>query len=161
MNPTTTPDPTIEESDTLRDRLAELDRQLIDWMGENGLRAVRLAIGIVFVWFGGLKILGVSPAAPLVAEAVFFLPAAIFVPVLGVWEVLIGIGFLYRPWTRIGLLLLALQMPGTFLPVVLVPEAVFTTFPSGLTLEGQYIVKNFVIIAAAMVVGGSLANDGT
>jgi uncharacterized membrane protein YkgB len=151
----TAPEPGLEPP-TLRDRLRELDGQLTAWMAENGLLAARLAIGIVFVWFGGLKLLGISPAAPLVAEAVFFLPSEIFVPVLGVWEVLIGIGFLYRPWLRLGLLLLALQMPGTFLPVVLVPEAVFTAFPYGLTLEGQYIVKNFVIIGAALVVGGSL-----
>jgi uncharacterized membrane protein YkgB len=150
-----TPEPTNEPT-TARDRLRELDRQLTGWMAENGLQAARLAIGIVFVWFGGLKILGISPAAPLVAEAVFFLPPEIFVPVLGGWEVLIGIGFLYRPWLRLGLILLALQMPGTFLPVVLVPEAVFTAVPYGLTLEGQYIVKNFVIIGAALVVGGSL-----
>ena len=149
----------IEESDTLRDRLAELDRQLIDWMGENGLRAVRLAIGIVFVWFGGLKILGVSPAAPLVAEAVFFLPAAIFVPVLGVWEVLIGLCLLYRPLTRLGLLLLALQLPGTFLPLVLLPAVVYVTFPYALTVEGQYIIKNLVIIAAALVIGSTVRDE--
>ena len=151
----TAPEPGLGPT-TLRDRLRELDGQLTAWMAENGLLAARLAIGIVFVWFGGLKVLGISPATPLVAEAVFFLPPEIFVPVLGTWEILIGIGFLYRPWLRLGLLLLALQMPGTFLPVVLVPEAVFTAVPYGLTLEGQYIVKNFVIIGAALVIGGSL-----
>lgn len=137
-------------------RLARLDDRLTGWMADNGLQAARLALGIVFVWFGALKVIGVSPAAPLVAETVWFLPAWLFVPVLGVWEMLIGVGFLYRPWTRLALVLLALQMPGTFLPVILVPEAVFTAFPYGLTLEGQYIVKNFVIIGAALIIGGSL-----
>ncbi|MDR5656450.1 DoxX family protein [Halodesulfurarchaeum sp. HSR-GB] len=145
-----------EQTGSIAAELRTLDQRVTGWMADNGLQAARLALGIVFVWFGALKVIGVSPAAPLVAEAVWFLPAGIFVPVLGIWEMLIGLGFLYRPWTRIGLVLLALQMPGTFLPVVLVPEAVFTAFPYGLTLEGQYIVKNFVIIGAALIIGGSL-----
>ena len=79
-----------------------------------------------------------------------------FLPVLGVWEVLIGVGLLIRPAIRGALLLLAIQMPGTFMPLILLPEVCFTAFPYGLTLEGQYIVKNLVIIAAALVVGGTV-----
>lgn len=142
--------------ETIGKRLSRIDERLTGWMAANGVRAARLGLGIAFVWFGALKVIGLSPAAPLVAEAVWFLPAWFFVPVLGVWEMLIGVGFLYRPWTRLGLILLALQLPGTFLPVLVVPEAVFTAFPYGLTLEGQYIAKNFVIVGAALVVGGSL-----
>jgi CRP-like cAMP-binding protein len=56
----------------------------------------------------------------------------------------------------VALLLLFLHMPGTFLPIVLLPEEVFRTFPFGLTLEGQYIVKNLVLIAAAIVIGGKI-----
>ena len=47
-------------------------------------------------------------------------------------------------------------MPGTFLPLVLFPEVCFTNFPFGLTLEGQYIVKNLIIISAALVVGSTV-----
>lgn len=82
-----------------------------------------------------------------------------FVPILGVWEVLIGLCFLYRPLIRLGVLLLFLQLPGTFLPIVLLPDVVFTTFPYGLTVEGQYIIKNLVIIGGALVVGGALTSD--
>ena len=60
------------------------------------------------------------------------------------------------PLIRFGLFLLALQMPGTFLPLVLRPEICFIDAPFNLTLEGQYIIKNLVLIAAAMVVGGKL-----
>ena len=59
---------------------------------------------------------------------------------------------LHRP----GLFLLALQMPGTFLPLVLLPEICFVNFPFDLTLEGQYIVKNLVLIGAGLVVGSRL-----
>jgi uncharacterized membrane protein YkgB len=125
-------------------------------MNEYGPTLLRWAVGAVFVWFGALKTLGVSPAGDLVARTVYFLPPEVFVPVLGVWEVAIGLCLVYRPLIRLGILLLALQMPGTFLPVVLLPEVVFTTVPYGLTIEGQYIVKNLVIIAAALVVGGTV-----
>jgi len=69
---------------------------------------------------------------------------------------IIGICLLYTPLIRIGLFLLALQMPGTFLPLVLRPEICFLDFPFNLTLEGQYIIKNLVLIGAAMVVGSKL-----
>ncbi|MFT5623099.1 MAG: putative membrane protein YkgB, partial [Bacteroidia bacterium] len=51
---------------------------------------------------------------------------------------------------------LFVQMPGTFLPLVLLPEVCFTQFPLGLTLEGQYIIKNLILISAALVIGGQV-----
>lgn len=117
---------------------------------------LRVALGVVFVWFGALKVIGESPAADLVAATVYLVPADVFVPVLGVWEVLIGLCLLYRPLIRLGILLLFLQMPGTFLPIVLLPGVVFDAFPHALTVEGQYIVKNLVLIGAALVVGGTV-----
>ncbi len=128
-------------------------------MEELGLPVLRLAIAVVFVWFGALKLLGVSPAGELVAETVYWVPPELFVPVLGVWEVAIGLCLLYRPLLRLGILLLFLQMPGTFLPLVILPEVTFETFPHALTVEGQYIVKNLVIIGAALVVGGTVRDD--
>lgn len=132
----------------------DLDAWITASMNEYGPRVLRYALGSVFVWFGALKIIGVSPAGDLVAATVYFVPAEVFVPILGVWEVIIGLCLFVRRFIRTGILLLALQMPGTFLPVVLLPEVVFTAFPYGLTVEGQYIIKNLVIIGAALVVGG-------
>lgn len=132
----------------------ELDEWITDSMNEYGPPVLRYALGSVFVWFGALKIVGVSPAGDLVAATVYFVPAEIFVPFLGVWEVAIGLCLFVRRFIRAGILLLALQMPGTFLPVILLPAVVFTAFPYGLTVEGQYIIKNLVIIGAALVVGG-------
>ena len=144
-----------------RDEFDRLDAWIASWMQRWSLTMVRIAIGIVFVWFGALKIIGISPAAELVEKTVYFFPPEVFVPVLGVWEVLIGLFFLYRPLLRLGILLLFLQLPGTFLPIILLPEVVFTTVPYGLTVEGQYIVKNLVIIGGALVLGGSLTRDRT
>lgn len=142
--------------DRLYEQLDRFDRRIATTMQQVGFPVVRIGIGVVFVWFGALKLIDLSPAAELVAQTVFFLPPELFVPILGVWEMAIGACFLYRPLIRIGILLLFLQMPGTFLPLVVVPEAVFTVFPHGLTLEGQYIIKNFVIIGAALVIGGTV-----
>ncbi|MFW5930010.1 MAG: hypothetical protein ACOCT0_06310 [Halobacteriota archaeon] len=138
------------------DDFERLDAAIADTMHRLGLPVVRVGIAVVFVWFGALKILGVSPAGELVAETVYWFPPDVFVPVLGLWEVVIGLCLLYRPLLRVGLLLLFLQMPGTFLPLVLLPEVTFETFPYALTVEGQYIIKNLVIIGAALVVGGTV-----
>ena len=60
---------------------------------------------------------------------------------------------------RFSLFLLFLQMPGTFLPLVLLPEICFTDVPFGLSLAGQYIVKNLILISSALVVGGTVGSD--
>jgi uncharacterized membrane protein YkgB len=126
-------------------------------MADHGITMLRLALGVVFVWFGALKFVpGLSPAEGLVRATVPFLPGELFLPFLGLWEVTIGVGFLTGRALRLTILLLFLQMPGTLAPVLLLPERVFTHFPFGLTLEGQYIVKNTVLIAAALVIGATV-----
>lgn len=94
-------------------------------------------------------------------RTVYWFDPDLFVPILGWWEVAIGVGLLFRPLLRFAILLLFLQMPGTFLPLVLLPGVCFTRFPVGLTLEGQYIVKNLILIAAALVVGGTVRQQTT
>jgi uncharacterized membrane protein YkgB len=137
--------------------ISRYDQLVINFMEKVGLPFLRFAIGAVFIWFGALKTFGdLSPAYDLVAKTVYWLTPEIIVPLLGLWEVAIGLAFLFPPLTRIAILLLALQMPGTFLPLVLLPEVCFSVFPFGLTLEGQYIVKNLVIIGSALVIGSKL-----
>ena len=138
----------------IQQSLALFDSKLISFMEKVGLPFLRLAIGVVFIWFGALKTIGeLSPAYDLVAKTVYWLTPELIVPLLGLWEVAIGVAFIFTPLTRIAILLLALQMPGTFLPLILLPEVCFNVFPFGLTLEGQYIVKNLVIIGSALVIG--------
>ena len=145
------------DMERLNQLFTAFDRRLISFMGRIGEPFLRLAIGIIFIWFGALKTSGeLSPAYDLVAATVYWLTPEIIVPLLGLWEVAIGISFLFSPLTRVAIFLLALQMPGTFLPLVLLPEVCFSIFPFGLTLEGQYIVKNLVIIGSAIVIGSNL-----
>jgi uncharacterized membrane protein YphA (DoxX/SURF4 family) len=137
------------------------DRKVAALMNRYGYVSLRYSLGVVFIWFGGLKIVGLSPASELVANTVYWFPPDLFVPFLGVWETAIGICLLFRPLIRLAILLLLLQMPGTMLPMVLLPNTVFTEFPIGLSLEGQYIVKNLVLVSAALVLGGTVRGRTT
>jgi uncharacterized membrane protein YkgB len=139
--------------------LDELDKAIAGWMKRVGIKLLQISLGIIFIWFGALKPFGMSPAQDLVSRTVYFVDPDWFVPFLGWWEVLIGIGLLFRPLIRPAIFLLFLQMPGTFLPLVLLPSVCFTSIPFGLTLEGQYIIKNLILIAAALVVGGTVRSE--
>jgi len=134
----------------------QMDNAIAGWMDRYGRFALRISLAVIFIWFGGLKFFGLSPANDLVANTVYWMSPDVFIPILAVWEVAIGVCLLFRPTIRIALFLLFLQMPGTMLPLVLLPKVCFSYFPFGLTLEGQYIIKNLVLISAAFVIGGSV-----
>lgn len=132
-----------------------IDQLIAGTMWKYGHTALRYSLALVFIWFGALKVIGWSPVTGLVARTVYWFDPAWFVPALGWWEVAIGVCLLLR-LVRSAIALLAPQMAGTFLPLVLLPQVCFTKLPYGLTLEGQFIVKNLVIIGAAMVLGGTV-----
>ena len=127
-------------------------QRLLEFVSSNRGLILRMALAIIFVWFGGLKIIGKSPAYGLVEQTVFWFPAETFVPILGWAEVLIGLGLAFGFKLRWVLMVLAMHMAATFSPFVLIPEVCFKDFPFELTMEGQYIFKNLVIIAAGMVI---------
>lgn len=135
----------------------QLDQGITHWMARYGLLIMRLGLGVVFFWFGALKLVpGLSPAEDLVKSTIYFVDPTLFLPVLAVWEMAIGLGLITGKWMRLTLLLLFLQMPGTALPLVLLPQVTWTAFPYGLTMEGQYIIKNLALIGAALVLGGTV-----
>ncbi|AJF61164.1 TPA: hypothetical protein HA239_05090 [Candidatus Woesearchaeota archaeon] len=133
-----------------------IDDMIIAWMDRWGVTLLRYSLAIVFIWFGILKPFGLSSATDMVAKTVYWVDPAWFIPFLGWWEVVIGVCLLYKPMVRAGIFLMALQMAGTFLPMILLPDVVYVQFPFVLTLEGQYIVKNIVLISAAIVVGSKV-----
>ena len=140
-----------------------LDRTLSAFMARHGHTALRLALAVIFIWFGLLKPFGLSPAQRLVEDTVYWMPffsPRQYVTIIGWWEVVIGLLFLVpRPWaTRGAIGLLALQMAGTFMPLVLLPTVTFQPgrWPWAPTTEGQYILKNLLILAAAITLGGTV-----
>lgn len=130
-----------------------LDKRIVKWMKKDGVLFLKLSLAVVFIWFGALKVIGTSPANELVARTVYWVSPDWFVPFLGWWEVIIGLCLLYKPLIRFGIFIMAIQMMGTFLPLILLPEVVYNGSLFSLTLEGQYIIKNLVLISAAIVIG--------
>jgi uncharacterized membrane protein YkgB len=138
-----------------------VDATIAGWMNRWGLLFLRISLAVVFIWFGALKPFRISPADDLIARTVYWFDPDWFIPLLGVWEVLIGVCLLIRPLIRIAILLLLLQMPGTFLPLVLLPERCFVHVPYAPSIEGQYIIKNLVLISAALVIGSTVRKRST
>lgn len=124
---------------------------------------VRVPMFIIFFWFGILKVINLSPAKQLIIDTVYWMPFLSpeqWVIIIGVWEMLIGLFFLTKKTTFIAMLLLFLQMSGTFMPLVLLPGVTFQNANFFLpTLEGQYIIKNIIIIASALVIGRYYLNQ--
>lgn len=138
------------------------DIELTRWMARYGVVALRVSLGVVFFWFGVLKFFpGLSPAQDLAARTIEmltfgFLPASVSVPGLAAWECLIGLGLITGQFMRATLLLLFAQMLGTVTPLFFFPAETFTRFPYAPTLEGQYIIKNIVLVTAAIVIGATV-----
>lgn len=146
----------------LPDPLESIDDRVTSWMARHGITLTRIALGIVFLWFGVLKFVpSWSPAADLATRTISQLTGGMIEPslslkLLAAWETLIGLGLLFGVFLRATLLLLFLQMPGTMLPLFFFPKETFTILPFAPTLEGQYIIKNLVLVCAAIVVGATV-----
>ena len=123
-------------------------------MEKHSITLMRIALAIVYIWFGALKIFGMSPAGELVEETVYWFRPEIFVPILGICEVLIGLGLLVKRFIPYTIILL-LHMCATLFPVFILQKVCFDAFPYCPTLVGQYIIKNVVLIAGALVIAGN------
>jgi uncharacterized membrane protein YkgB len=130
-----------------------LDLQIIEWLRRTYLPVARLAVFVIYFYFGVLKLLGDSPATPLARALVDKTIGAgqfhLSFMVLAVFECLIGVLFLFPKMTRVVIPLLFLHMVIVCSPLLIVPHLVFTK-PFVPTLEGQYIIKNIAIIALAI-----------
>ena len=123
------------------------------------LSALRYSLAIVFVWFGIIKPLGMTPATMLVRETLAATPILraivsfpVFMSVLGWWEALVGLGLFYRGTIRIAVVCMMVQMASTFVPLAVVPGVTFHSSPFVPTTAGLYIIKNFVLLTAGLVV---------
>lgn len=131
-------------------------------MAQYGPKLMRWSLGIIFFWFGVLKFFpGLSSAETLALRTISLLtfgaiPNDTARIILATWECAIGLGLMTRYCLRATILLLFLQMLGTLTPFLFFPRELFATFPYAPTLEGQYIIKNLVLISAALIVGATV-----
>lgn len=146
----------------LRAWFDRVDVRITNWMARFGLLLLRVSLGLVFLWFGALKFFpGLSPAQELATSTTEILTLGLIAPevailLLAAWECLIGLGLITGRFMRATLLLLFVQMLGTATPLFFFPQEVFTRFPYALTLEGQYIIKNVVLVSAGLVIGATV-----
>jgi uncharacterized membrane protein YkgB len=136
-----------------------IDRAFVDLVSTYGILVLRWALATVYIWYGGLKLVGASPAAELVVKTLFWLPPHTAMLFVGGWEVLIGVGLVFpnRLVLRATLYMFLMHMAGTFQVFVLLPSVTFQGGnPMLPTLEGQYTFKNVVLIAGALTILGTL-----
>lgn len=140
--------------------ISVFDKTVITSFRKLYMPTARVALCTIFVWFGALKVLGLSPATPLV-HALFdqtlagFISFETFYLAFAIYEILIGICFIIPGLERLAIALLIPHMISTSLPLFLVPNITWQQ-PFVPTLEGQYIIKNLVLIAAAMGIAAQL-----
>lgn len=138
------------------------DKPITTWMANNAIKFLRISLGIIFFWFGFLKFFqGVSSAEMIATKTISVLTFGLIEPsvsliILAVWETLIGLGLLFNKFLREILFLLFLQMIGTITPLFFFPAETFKIFPIVPTLEGQYIIKNLILISAGLAIGATV-----
>jgi len=119
---------------------------------------LRISIGIIYLWFGMLKFFPhLSPAEDLAKETIQILTFGLISPglsiiLLAIWETVIGFLLITGLFCRAALPLVVTHMICTFTPLILLPHLSFTHSPYALTLVGQYIIKNIVIVSALVVI---------
>ena len=147
---------------SLREWMDRLDRSIVRWLARYSLPFLRFGMGVIFLWFGVLKFFpGLSPATDLAVRTISVLtfgliPGNISLLLLATLETVIGLGFLTGRYMRLTLALLVFQMAGTLTPLALFPGEAFMVLPYAPTLEGQYIIKNLVLIGAGLVIGSTV-----
>lgn len=152
---------TLQIGNSLAWKINWMEERLISWWALHGIMLLRISLGMVFFWFGVLKFFpGVSVAQNLATHTISVLtfglmPPAVSLPLLATWECAIGLGLLTGRFLRLTLLLLLAQMAGTFLPLLFFHRETFNVFPWVPTLEGQYIIKNLVLVSAGLVIGAA------
>jgi putative oxidoreductase len=141
----------------IRRPIDRVDKAVSGFMELHGVTVLRVAVAIVFIWFGVLKVIDRSPVEDLVKDTIYFLPEDTFFIVIGVWEIIIGVGLLVPVLLRLTLALFWLQMAGTFLSLIVLPDRAFQDGnPLLLDVTGEFIVKNLVLIAAGLVIGSTV-----
>lgn len=147
--------PPVSDSDPM----TELDERARTALRKYAPSIMRWALGLIFIWFGALKVANLTPVADLVANTLAFvpIPASIVVPALGAFEIVAGLALITGRMLRPVLAAMVAHLTGTFLVLVTQPAVAFQDGnPLLLTTEGEFVVKNLVLIAGALLVAAAL-----
>lgn len=140
----------------LRAWAGTIDRALHGLLHRFGHDAHRISLGVLFIWFGLLKPFGVETTTSIIAHTIWFGPPDLMVPLLGWWEVAIGVSLMIRSLLRLAVLLLAIRLPGIVLALLIFPTRCFEQFPFAPTPEGQYLLKDLAIFLAALAIAATI-----
>jgi len=153
---------------SLLHRFIALENVVHRLLVRHSVSALRVSVGAIFLGFGVLKYFpGVSPAEMLATDTtdVLFLglvPASVAIYVVATMECFIGICFLIGSGAlmRVAIWVLAAQFAGILSPLVIEPGQLFTGPHGAPTLEGQYVLKDIILVAAGMVIAAGTFRGG-
>ena len=149
----------MSKDNSKEDPLRSIDVKIIHFFRRVSMPVARFGLFVVFFYFGFLKVIGLSPASNLVQQlferTISWIPFSTFIILFGLFECLIGLLFILRGFERVVIPLLFIHMITTFMPLFLLPQETWSSFLVP-TLEGQYIIKNLVIIATAIGIAAHL-----
>jgi uncharacterized membrane protein YkgB len=147
--------------ETVREPVDRADRRVARWLDAYGITLLRIALGVVYIWFGALKVVDRSPVEALVDDVVFFAGGDWLIVSFGVWEIVIGLGLIFPVALRLTLLMLWVQLGGTLLAFVFAADKTFQDGnPLLLTETGEFVLKNLVLITAGLVIGSTVRRRG-
>ncbi len=140
----------------MRKRFDRIDARITGWMARSGHPVERWLLGLLFAWFGTLKIVGESSATSIIAKTIYFGDPAVTVPLLGIWEVCIGLCLMFAPLLRLAIALMLIRLPGTLLALALKFDDCFDGSVLVPTIQGQYLLKDAALLGAALVLGSTV-----
>jgi uncharacterized membrane protein YphA (DoxX/SURF4 family) len=155
-------EPIAPDAEELANRVSQIIKQSARVGDQLGMLAakvsvplLRVALGLVYIWFGGLKVANRSDIFDLVAATLPFVNPHVFVPLLGVFEILLGIGLFTGRLPRLVLIGVLGHLAGTFLSVITAPSFMWHNGnPLLLTMDGEFVLKNLILICGALVLMG-------
>lgn len=132
---------------------------MLDTFHKYGHDLHRVSLGLIFVWFGLLKPFGEKTTTSLLAHTIYIFPAETILPLLGWWEVAIGITLIFKPLVNYSIILQFVRIPGTILAFFMHPDVCFVHIPFVPSPEGQYLIKDIIILVAGIAIAGTVHKD--
>ena len=136
-----------------------IDKKIFEAFYKHGHNAHRISLGLIFVWFGLLKPFGEKTTTSLLAHTIYFFPPEIILPLLGWWEVAIGLTLIFKPLVKYSIVLQFVRIPGTILAFIIHPEICFVHIPYVPSPEGQYLIKDIIILFAGIAIAGTIYKE--